>query len=101
MQRSEQVLRIKLVQQQLKELEAQRDQIIKEMIPDVRRAILAMMDWEQVIFDNIGVDFLSESIKASVTIPKDPGCRYVFTVKLLKDDCFKVELDFREDFSRY
>ena len=99
MQHSEQVPKFKQVQEQLKSLLTQRNQIIQDMIPDVRRAILAKMDWEQITFSNISWDFLGSCIKASVSNPKeDCQHRYVFTVELLKEDEFKVTLDFREEF---
>lgn len=99
MQHSEQVPKFKQVQEQLKSLLTQRNQIIQDMIPDVRRAILAKMDWEQITFSNIDWDFLGSCIKADVSNPKeDYQHRYVFTVELLKEDTFKVTLDFREEF---
>lgn len=99
MQYSEQVLKFKQVQEQLKSLLTQRNQIIQDMIPDVRRAILAKMDWEQITFSNIAWDLLGSCIKADVSNPKeDCQHRYVFTVKLLKEDAFEVMLDFREEF---
>lgn len=94
---SEQIPKFKEVTAQIKELVKQRNQILQDMIPDVKKAILSKMDWKELKFNRMDYNF--GSIMVEVENPKEQEWhRYVFEVVPLQHDEFKVVLQFREEY---
>lgn len=94
---STKVLEFKDTQKQIKALLEQRKQILQDMLPDIENAITSMMDWKSVKVNSI--DATCGSILMSVENPAETvSHRYVFGVKLLEHDEFRIDLQFREEF---
>ena len=96
---SEQIPKFKEVYKQIKDLLKQRDQIVRDMMPDIKKALLSKMDWNSVIINSF--DASSKSILMSVENPEEGDrVRYVFAVDIRDGDEFWLNLQFREDFSK-
>lgn len=98
---SEQVPKFKEAQKQIKVLMEQRKQILKDMIPDIQKAILSKMDWESLKVNSYD-DHCGE-ILISVSNPKEGehSHRYVFAVDLREHGEFYLNLQFREEYKSY
>lgn len=99
---SEQVPKLKEVWKQISDLQKQKDQIVKDMIPDIEKALLSKMDWDSVIINSFDASS-SKSILMSVANPEEGehDVRYVFAVDIRDKDEFWLSLQFREDFRKY
>lgn len=94
------VIRFKEVTEKIKNLTKERRDIMNDMHDDIAKAIMSKMDWDAVAiaFMDVGSE---NSILISVTNPAEEGCRYVFAVSLREYDEFYLNLQFRENFSKY
>lgn len=94
---SENVLKFKELQKQHKALVEQRKQILEDFYPDIKKAILSKMDWDDLKLQSY--DYNLGDIMIAVENPNEKeDHRYVFMVKLLENDAFYLDLQFREVF---
>lgn len=100
MYHSPHVLRFKEVTEKIKNLTKERRDIMNDMRDDIVKALISKMDWDAVTIDSMDVGS-EKSILISVTNPAEKDCRYVFAVSLREHDEFYLNLQFRENFSKY
>ena len=95
---SEQILKFKDVQKQIKQLQEQRKQILNDLLPDLQKAILSKMDWHELKVNSY--DYSLGSIMISVSNPAEKEeHRYVFAVNIREGDEFYMNLQFRQVFN--
>lgn len=95
---STQILKFKEVQKQIKQLQEQRKQILDDFLPELQKAILKKMDWNELKLNSY--DYSLGSIMISVSNPAEKEeHRYVFSVKIQERDEYYLDLNFREVFN--